>query len=219
MEKLKVLPFKKIRINKIIAIGGMIAAGKTTLVDELSEELKAQKLYELDDSDEIQKALLKGLYEKKNIAASVFQLYFLLNRYDNYHKISHNDNYTIVDRTIFEDRLFAHQNMANDPITFSFYDNLWKEKAFELIYNDGVPQLYVILALDWETFKQRLFKRNREVEVKNFDINEAYFKSLNEYYVDFLTETCKTYGIDYLVLDAKMDNKEKIKLIKEKINI
>ncbi len=217
MEKLKPAVFKRVKVTNIIAIGGMIAAGKTTLVDDLANALDAEKLYELDDNDDIQKALLKGLYERRNIPATVFQLYFLLNRYECYKKFSEHANTVIVDRTIFEDRLFAHQNMASDPITFSFYDKIWCEKASELVYNAGVPKLYIILKVDWETFKERLFKRNRDVEVDNFESNEDYFKRLNEVYVEFLEQTCRTYGMDYIIIDATIPNEKKIEMIKNKL--
>lgn len=215
MDKLPKIEFKKIKVNNIVAIGGMIAAGKTTLVDELSAILNADVLYELDENDEIQNSLLKGLYEKRNIAASVFQLYFLLNRFESYKKFSNHKKPVIVDRTIFEDRLFAHQNMTSDPLTFSFYDKLWYQKANELIYECGVPKLYIILDIDWITFKERLFKRNRAVEVENFNLNEDYFYNLNQVYVKFLKETCEVFGIDYLILDAKISNEDKINKILE----
>ncbi len=217
MEKLSELKFKKIKVANIIAVGGMIAAGKTTLVNELSKELKCDVLYELDDNDEIQKALLKGLYEKQDIAPSVFQLYFFLRRFENYKKAAANNNYVIVDRTVFEDRLFAHQNMSADPITFTFYDNMWRDKINELVYSIGLPKLYVIIKVDWDTFKERLFKRDRKVETDNFEQNEQYFKTLNNNYIDFLTQTCITFGIDHIVIDAKILTKEKIKIINEKL--
>ncbi len=209
--------FKKIKLSNIIAIGGMIAAGKTTLVNDLAKELNCNVLLELDDNDNIQKSLLKGLYEKQNIAASVFQLYFFLKRFSNYNEVANKNLLTIVDRTIFEDRLFAHQNMANDPIVFSFYDNMWKEKINELIYSVGVPKLYIIIDISWDLFVERLFKRDRKVETDNFKENEMYFKSLISNYVDFLEKTCKTYGINYLKLDANLTNDEKIKLIKNEL--
>lgn len=121
---MKKTEFKQIKVSNIIAVGGMIAAGKTTLVEALSKELSCDILYELDDNDEIQNALLKGLYEKQDIAPSVFQLYFFLRRFENYKKASKKNELVIVDRTVFEDRLFAHQNMSADPITFTFYDNM-----------------------------------------------------------------------------------------------
>ena len=209
--------FKKIKLSNIIAIGGMIAAGKTTLVNDLAKELSCNVLLELDDNDNIQKSLLKGLYEKQNIAASVFQLYFFLKRFSNYNEVANKNLLTIVDRTIFEDRLFAHQNMANDPIVFSFYDNMWKEKINELIYSVGVPKLYIIIDISWDLFVERLFKRDRKVETDNFKENEMYFKSLISNYVDFLEKTCKAYGINYLKLDANLTNDEKIKLIKNEL--
>lgn len=209
--------FKKIKTSNIIAIGGMIAAGKTTLVNDLANDLKCDVLLELDDNDEIQKSLLKGLYEKQDIAPSVFQLYFFLKRFSNYSKIATNNKLTIVDRTIFEDRLFAHQNMGDDPIVFSFYDNMWKEKINELIYSVGIPKIYIILDIDWDLFVDRLFKRNREVEISNFEKNEMYFRSLNTNYVSFLERTCKAYGINYLILKANLPNDKKIELIKKEI--
>lgn len=214
---MKKTEFKQIKVSNIIAVGGMIAAGKTTLVEALSKELSCDILYELDDNDEIQNALLKGLYEKQDIAPSVFQLYFFLRRFENYKKASKKNELVIVDRTVFEDRLFAHQNMSADPITFTFYDNMWRDKINELVYSIGLPKLYIIIDIDWKTFMERLFKRDRKVEVDNFKQNEDYFKNLNNMYVDFLSQTCQTFGIDYIILDAKFDNVTKIKLINEKL--
>lgn len=217
MENMKKIEFKKIKVANIIAVGGMIAAGKTTLTEKLSEVLNCNILYELDDNDEVQKALLKGLYEKQDIAPSVFQLYFFLRRFENYKKAAKDNNYVIVDRTVFEDRLFAHQNMSADPITFTFYDNMWRDKINELVYSIGLPKLYIILKIDWETFKDRLFKRDRKVETDNFDKNEEYFKTLNNNYVEFLSQTCETFGIDYIIIDAKIDTSEKLKIINQKL--
>ncbi len=217
MEKMKKIEFKRIKVANIIAIGGMIAAGKTTLTEALSEELKCDVLYELDDNDEIQKALLKGLYEKQDIAPSVFQLYFFLRRFENYKKAAQSDKYVIVDRTVFEDRLFAHQNMSADPITFTFYDNMWRDKINELVYSIGLPKLYIIIDIDWPTFKERLFMRDRKVETDNFEQNEQYFKTLQTIYVDFLSQTCQTFGIDYLILNAKMTTEEKLAAINKKL--
>lgn len=218
MKNMKKIEFKKIKVANIVAVGGMIAAGKTTLTNALSKELNCNVLYELDENDEVQKALLKGLYEKQDIAPSVFQLYFFLRRFENYKKAANESNFVIVDRTVFEDRLFAHQNMSADPITFTFYDNMWRDKINELVYSIGLPRLYIILKIDWKTFKERLFKRDRKVETDNFEQNEDYFKSLLNVYVKFLSQTCETFGIDYIILDANMPTEQKLSIIKEKLN-
>jgi deoxyadenosine/deoxycytidine kinase len=103
----------------------MIASGKTTLMHNLAKRLNCELIDEIDPNDEIQNVLLKALYEKKNeVAPAVFQLYFFLTRFENYKRATKDDSLFLVDRTVFEDRLFAHRNMAKDPVTFGFYDVL-----------------------------------------------------------------------------------------------
>ncbi|MGL5521936.1 MAG: deoxynucleoside kinase [Metamycoplasmataceae bacterium] len=209
--------FHKIRISNSFAIGGMIGAGKSTLSRALGEEFKAATVFELDEKDELQNILLKKLYEGDKTSAIAFQVYFFCSRFDKYKEANGNNQLTIFDRTIFEDRLFAHQNMTADPILFGFYDSMWHDKVKELIYSIGIPKLYVILDLQWEHFKERILKRGRASEIDNFDANEPYFRSLWRNYTKYLIEVCSVYGINYLVLDANLPTKEQIKLIKEKI--
>ncbi len=208
------IEFKKIKESNVIAIGGMIAAGKTTLIHNLSKLLNCSVIEEIDHNDEIQTVLLRALYEKKNVVApAVFQLYFFLTRFENYKKAaSSTDDFFLVDRTVFEDRLFAHRNMAKDPITFGFYDVLWTNKIQELIYSVGIPKLYIIIDIEWELFKERLFERERKIETDNYKLNEEYFKNLWSGYTDYLVQICQTYGIDYIVVSAS--DEQEIKLDK-----
>ena len=208
---------KKVKNNKTIAIGGMIAAGKTTLSDALSKKINAKVLYEINDNDNTQMILLNDLYERKPDAGTVFQIYQLLKRINQYEKAAKLDVPIILDRVFFEDRLFAHENMLDSIINYCHYDRFWEEKANEIIEKVGLPQLYVILKIDWDTFKQRVFKRGRKSEIDNFALNEKYFQKLNSVYVPHLEKTCIRYGIPYLILEANMDLEEKIKLILDKI--
>lgn len=209
--------FQKVKCCNIIAVGGMIAAGKTTIVKILSKKLNCRVVYELDEKDEIQNVLLKGLYEKKKIPGAVFQLYFFLNRFDNYEINASKNDLCVVDRTIFEDRLFAYQNMVDDPTIFGFYESMWKNKVHELVYSVGLPKLYIILEIDWETFKERLFYRNRKVETDNYLKNEEYFKNLNRIYVDYLKKICKVYGIEYIIINSKRTQEDKLEEILKKL--
>ena len=77
------------------------------------------------------------------------------------------------------------------------------DKTKELIYSIGVPKLYIILDLKWDEFKERIFKRGRDSEIDNFSVNEPYFRSLHNVYVDYLVKTCQIYGINYLILDYR----------------
>ena len=138
-KKLKPANFQRIKVANAIAIGGMIGAGKSTLTRELGKKLNADVIFELNENDELQNLLLKRLYEGDETSAIAFQVYFFCSRFDNYRKGVLNHNLSVFDRTIFEDRLFAHQNMTTDPIMFGFYDSMWHEKTKELIYSVGVP--------------------------------------------------------------------------------
>ena len=216
-KKLKPANFQRIKVANAIAIGGMIGAGKSTLTRELGKKLNADVIFELNENDELQNLLLKRLYEGDETSAIAFQVYFFCSRFDNYRKGVLNHNLSVFDRTIFEDRLFAHQNMTADPIMFGFYDSMWHEKTKELIYSVGVPKLYIILDLKWEVFKERIFKRGRKSEIDNFSENENYFKSLLSVYVHYLKKTCQIYGINYIIINSEMPTEKQIEQIMQKI--
>lgn len=216
MKKLE-SEFQRIKVANAFAIGGMIGAGKSTLSRALGEVLNADVVYELKEDDELQNILLKKLYEGDKTSAIAFQVYFFCARFDNYKNGVLNSNVSVFDRTIFEDRLFAHQNMTSDPITFGFYDSMWHDKTKELIYSVGVPKLYIILDLKWEEFKDRIFRRGRKSEVDNFSKNEAYFRSIHSVYKDYLVNVCEVYGINYLLIDASLPTDQQIKIILKKI--
>ena len=215
-EKLK-SNFQRIKVGNAIAIGGMIGAGKSTLSRALGQKLEASVVYELNENDELQNLLLKKLYEGDKTSAIAFQVYFFCSRFDNYCNGVNNNRISVFDRTIFEDRLFAHQNMTSDPIMFGFYDSMWHDKTKELIYSVGVPKLYIILDIKWEDFKKRLFERGRKSETDNFDQNEPYFRSVHRIYTEYLVNVCQVYGINHIVLDATIPTDKQVEMIMAKI--
>lgn len=209
--------FQKIKISNSYAIGGMIGAGKSTLSRALAQEIDADVVFELNEDDKLQNLLLEKLYEGDKTSAIAFQVYFFCSRFDNYKDGIFNNNLTVFDRTIFEDRLFAHQNMTSDPVMFGFYDSMWHDKVKELIYSVGVPKLYIILDLKWEEFKDRIFRRGRKSEVDNFSKNESYFKSIHSVYLRYLVDVCQVYGINHIIIDASLTTDQQIHLIKNRI--
>lgn len=215
MEKIK---FRKVRTNKSIAIGGMIAFGKSTLTRELSKLLNYKEITEIDERDELTQLLLEKMYKRDGSAiyGPLFQIYFLLERFKKYDENCWFNS--IFDRTIFEDWIFAKENI-NDPAILNYYGYMWDARIREMLYIQGVPKLYVILDGDWDLFKERVYKRGRPYEIENFKENETYFKNLVHKYKTYLINICISYGIDYIVVDAKTPAKKNAKLIKEWIQI
>ncbi|AJQ45570.1 hypothetical protein JM47_03375 [Ureaplasma diversum] len=218
-KQVKTPEFKKNRLSNSIVIGGMIAFGKSTLAQALHETYKPSNVvYEMNDDDQLMNLLLAKMYERENnvLFGSLFQLYFVLNRFSNYKNNCNQKDLTIFDRSIFEDWLFAHANI-DKPSVFSYYDGLWQGICKELVYEHGVPKLYIILDGDWELFKERIYKRNRAVEIENFDKNETYFKRLLELYTSYMTNVCKDFGINYLVLDARQPVEVSVATVQKKL--
>ena len=147
--------------------------------------------------------------------ASLFQLYFVIKRFDNYKKHVLNSNQmTIFDRSIFEDWLFAKENL-NSSYLFGYYEGTFRGIANEIVYDIGVPKLYIILKGSWDLFKRRIYERARPAEIDNFEKNEIYFHRLLNQYEEFLVSTCKNFGIEYVVIDAALPVDEKVKMVVE----
>ncbi len=215
----KELSYRKIKIANAVVVGGMIALGKTTLAQSIVKVFpNASFCPELDDDDELWPILLKKMYERSddNLYSSLFQLYFVIKRFYAYKAHINQNRLTVFDRSIFEDWLFAKENL-NNPFLFNYYKGTYMGICNQTIYEVGVPKLYVILSGDLELFKQRLFKRNRKVEIENYEKNKVYFARLLEQYESFMVNTCKNFGIEYLIVDAKLPGEVKTKMVLDKL--
>lgn len=208
--------FKKVQVAKCIAIGGMIGMGKSTLATALAEELNGQAILELHKKDKITELLLEKLYERESDKyASVFQLYFALTRSEAYSKNANRKKITIFDRTIFEDYLFAIRNIKT-PSVIRYYISLWDSEIKKLIYQNGLPAVYIILKGSNELMYDRIKNRGRKCEIDNLEKNKQYLEELNNHYVDYLVRICKNYNIEYLVVEADKPTNEQVSdIVKE----
>lgn len=209
---------KKPKEANCIVVDGMSASGKSTLVNEIAKVFKFIPIFELtNNKKDLTNILLEKMYRRNEVAEGVCQLHFLLDRFSKYKKnncISTN-KIKVFDRSIFADRLFAYANLIAQPNVFNYYEKLWLDKVNELVYSIGLPKLYIILRIDWQTFKKRIFKRNRKMEIENFTENKDYFYFLLLIYEKYLIQICQTYTIPYVIIDSKKNLKEKIKEIKK----
>jgi deoxyadenosine/deoxycytidine kinase len=192
------------------AVGGMIASGKSTLVKTLAEKLNLQRMDEYDKNDEVFNTLLKWLYEGKQDVEMLLQIYFLHKHWKTQQNIKGD---LIVDRHIIEHWLFAQINLAKNPEVLNMYNGLFHQYMNSIEH----PDLYIILDMDWDTFKQRIMMRGREQEVENFGQNEDYFKFLMDDYVRKLVAQCEIYDIRYIVLDTSGRTQEDVARASEEI--
>jgi len=186
-----------------ISVGGMIASGKSTLVQRLGKALDLPVMEEFEKDDEVFNTLLKWLYEQKTNVEMLLQIYFIHNHWLNQQKYSNN---FIVDRDLVEHWLFAQHNLKNMPTIMNMYNGVFHAYMNQI----KKPDLYIILDVDWEHFKARVMTRGREQEIENFDKNEGYFKSLLEDYVVKIKAQCSVYDIPYYVLNTSKKTEDQV---------
>lgn len=182
----------------------MIASGKSTLVHKLGKRLNLPIMDEFDKDDDVFNTLLKWLYEGYANVEMLLQVYFL---HDHYLKQQEYGDSFIVDRDIIEHWLFAQTNLVNMPTVMNMYNGVFMAYMNEITK----PDLYVILDISWDTFKDRIFKRGRDSEIDNFASNENYFKELLDTYVDKLKAQCIIYDIPFTVINV--DNTDEDELV------
>lgn len=181
-----------------IAVGGMIASGKSTLLEELSVEYSDYTSFvEFRKDDKVFDGLLKWLYEGEEDVAMLVQLYFLHKHWKTQKENADLKN-MILDRHIIEHWLFANENLMGHPEVLQMYNSLFQTFIREL----PKPDLYLVLDVSWEDFKQRIMARGRPQEIENFERNQEYFSGLLQKYVDKLVAQCTIYDIPYYVIDT-----------------
>ena len=194
-----------------VAVGGMIASGKSTLVKQLAEYYGIDAMDEFAENDEVFNTLLGWLYEGKEDVEMLLQVYFLHKHYKT--QLKYQDN-VVVDRHIIEHWLFAQENLKWKPEVLNMYNGLFHQ----YMNNVKHPDLYIILDLDWTTFKERIRKRGRKQEVDNLDTNMEYFKSLLDNYVTKLKAQCEIYDIPYEIVDTSyLNDRQVFSMVKERV--
>lgn len=178
-----------------ISIGGMIASGKSTLVQRLGQALDLPVMEEFERDDEVFNTLLRWLYEQKSNVEMLLQIYFIHNHWLN--QVKYEGSF-IVDRDLVEHWLFAQHNLKSMPTIMNMYNGVFHAYMNQV----KQPDLYLILDVDWENFEARVMARGREQEIENFDKNKTYFKNLLSDYTKKVAAQCAVYEIPYVIIDT-----------------
>lgn len=171
----------------IIIIEGLIGAGKTVLVEQLTEDLEIIPIPEEYENN----PYLKDCYTNKppynhGSKDSVFkaQIWFLANRSELYkHSLAHSANY-VADRSIWGDKAFAKALTSIGMISrndYATYMSLWRVLNTEHFSPLGV----IFLSAQVDKIMERIEKRGREIEKH---ITKEYITILKEYYDEIIEE-------------------------------
>ena len=199
------------KVANLIIVGGTIAAGKSCLVEGLAKAKNFIPIPELNAKDAVQNIILEKLYEGKRIHNATIQFYFVTHRLKQYENEFNGSNTSILDRGIWEDWFFAKLLMSkNEPKSYNYFKDFWRRTIEYKIKKYGKPKAYIFTKVNWETFKERIFKRGRKVEINNFDQNKEYFKKLlNEYNKNFIS-LLQEWDINPIVVETNDLNKKEV---------
>ncbi|AWX69844.1 deoxynucleoside kinase [Mycoplasmopsis anatis] len=212
----------------LIGISGMISSGKSTLTSKLVNFYGEHCLFlnEYEHDDEVFNTFLKWLYDRKNNIGLGFQTYVIENHLARVNGINYrfnllgmdkNKEYIFLDRFCLEHYIFALVNLKTSQ------QKVWLayQKAFEaMVSNEQLPELVIYLDISFETFKQRIMQRGREVEINNFEINKEYFNELHSTYKTMFLKLIEKYKLTCKIINTNNMNedevfKEAAKLIEE----
>lgn len=171
-----------------IVIGGMIGLGKTSVADVLRDYfqnrgIESKVFYEAVDDNPILPLYYELTPEELDAKRIPFllQLFFLNKRFKTVKDCINwkNPNYTIQDRSIYEDWYFAYVNKNLGRISdleFKVYEDLVDNMMEELQeLPKKAPDLMVYLKGSFDTVLDRIMARGRSFEI-NPELKEYYFE-------------------------------------------
>jgi deoxyadenosine/deoxycytidine kinase len=166
-------------MDKFIVIAGNIGAGKTTLVQILSEKLNFTPFYEPHEEN----PYLADFYENMTRWSFHSQAYFLTRRLKIHKELLTAEGSVVQDRSVYEDaEIFARNLYLQGDLSardYGVYQDLYHILASLL----PPPNLMVYLRATVDTLMDRIAKRGREYET---GISREYLARLNSLYENWM---------------------------------
>lgn len=177
----------------MITLAGVIGAGKTSLTEKLSKHLGSKPFYEPVKNNPVlplfyrgNKLVAEGKW-KTNPYTFLLQIYFLNIRFKMIKEAMQEDN-NVLDRSIYEDRLFMKMNYEMGNATkpeWDIYQSLLANMMEELPYaaHKKSPDLMILIKVNYHTMLHRIEKRDRPYEQPSQNLAlTKYYKNLLKYY-------------------------------------
>ena len=141
---------------RYITVDGPIGAGKTTLVERLTERFEGVKVFE-----DLENPFLEDFYRDSPGAAFQTELYFLLSRFKQQQDLVQPELFqrlVIADYAFQKNRIFAYINLSDDELMLF-------EKLFLLLEPQvPKPDLVLFLTADVQTCMRRIRRRHMKAE-------------------------------------------------------
>ncbi|MCX6031690.1 MAG: deoxynucleoside kinase [Chloroflexi bacterium] len=161
-----------------IAIEGAIGVGKSSLARILGEALPAEVLLEVFEEN----PFLSDFYADRSRYAFQTQIFFLLSRYRQQHKViaeTLRRGGLVSDYLFAKDWLFAHLNLAGDEL--AMYERVHAILGEQI----PAPDLVIYLQASTDTLMQRIAMRDRPYERQ---MSRDYINDLRLAYEAFLAD-------------------------------
>lgn len=190
---------------RFIAVEGAIGAGKTSLVSLLEQQYGARVILEENDSN----PFIAKFYEDQETYSFQTQIFFLLNRYNQYMELAQRDLFNsvvVIDYLFQRDKIFAQLNLEDHE--YRLYEQIFNL----LVPKAPKPDLVIFLQASTEVLMERVSKRGRDYEAfMDPDYLDSVNKAFNNfffYYSDTPLLVINTNEIDFV--EKKYDLEELI---------
>jgi deoxyguanosine kinase len=159
---------------RFIAIEGPMRVGKSTLAGLLADRLHASVLSDIEDNP-----FLDRFYRGKSGAGFAAQLYFLMERYRQWHALdlSSTAHRLVISDYLFEkDKIYAYLNLNDAEL--KLYEDYYALLAEQV----PIPDLVIYLQTKAETLRVRIGLKNVAME---HEVSDEYLEELVQAYDHF----------------------------------
>lgn len=152
---------------KWVSVEGIIGAGKSTLIEQLSHLNGVEATYVPEPVEKwVKSGILKKAYESPQVWNFPAQCHFFTSRIDTFCSVyDPNRSLYVSERSAFSDQLFwnTQLNLGRvDAELHEIYRDMWR--TFQRLQPVPNPSLFVYLRPDFDQCMARMINRNRSEE-------------------------------------------------------
>jgi deoxyadenosine/deoxycytidine kinase len=192
-------------MKHFVVIAGNIAAGKTTLTQQLSRHLGWEPFIESVDDN----PYLADFYRDMNRWSFHSQIFFLSRRLVHHRQLLQRPNSVVQDRSVYEDaEIFARNLFLQGHMSERDY-GVYRELYDAMISLLPPPDLVIYLRASVNELQARIVQRGRDFEQQ---IDPGYLTQLNMLYEDWIASfahcpvlTVPTDSLNFAVNSMHLD--------------